>query len=349
MYDLEFSLHLDYFYKVLLEKFNYKINNCEIVYREVKVDYQRNLINFKLTIKADKKNLDLFFNLNNLRQQEEIKHLLGIRLVPHSLKGKILQFLYDVIYSNQNTMIYLNLADRVHSYQKFITHSDYVNKWVKAYWGKKAITIYPPVELLFKKYNIDKTRKVNKIISVGRFFTLGHGKKQEALIKAFKKIYARGFKNWQLHLVGRLGNERSSLVFLEQLKKISKGYPIFFHINVSRKKVEKLLLESRIYWHATGFGENPDKDPVKLEHFGISVVEAISAGCFPIVFKGGGLVEIINLAGFDNDSFFTSIKDLVNKTIKAFKYNHKLKKEIEDNLYKNFSSDVFKSKIQSIL
>jgi glycosyltransferase involved in cell wall biosynthesis len=47
---------------------------------------------------------------------------------------------------------------------------------------------------------------------------------------------------------------------------------------------------SAIYWHAAGYGET---DPKNMEHFGISTVEAMSAGCLPIVYGGGGLKEIV--------------------------------------------------------
>jgi glycosyltransferase involved in cell wall biosynthesis len=48
-----------------------------------------------------------------------------------------------------------------------------------------------------------------------------------------------------------------------------------------------------IYWHATGYGCDHDREPSKLEHFGMSIVEAMSAGAVPLAYNGGGPREII--------------------------------------------------------
>jgi glycosyltransferase involved in cell wall biosynthesis len=170
--------------------------------------------------------------------------------------------------------------------------------------------------MLYKKYDVDSYKKNNWICSVGRFFTLGHGKKQEILIEAFKKLYDKNQGSaWQLHLVGGLGDEPTSIDFFKYLKEKSKNYPIFFHINVSGKEVEEIYLRSKIYWHATGFGEDENYQPIRFEHFGISPIEAMSAKCIPVLFRGGGLPEIIKTAGLDPDkNMFSSITELVENT-----------------------------------
>ena len=48
-----------------------------------------------------------------------------------------------------------------------------------------------------------------------------------------------------------------------------------------------------IYWHATGYGCDHERKPGKLGHFGMSIVEAMSAGAVPLVYDGGGPREII--------------------------------------------------------
>jgi glycosyltransferase involved in cell wall biosynthesis len=49
-----------------------------------------------------------------------------------------------------------------------------------------------------------------------------------------------------------------------------------------------------IYWHATGIDADLNINPEKAEHFGISVIEAMAAGCVPIVFAYGGPAEIVD-------------------------------------------------------
>ena len=43
-----------------------------------------------------------------------------------------------------------------------------------------------------------------------------------------------------------------------------------------------------LFWHAAGLGEDPTTNPDRFEHFGISVVEAMSAGAVPMVYEHGG-------------------------------------------------------------
>jgi glycosyltransferase involved in cell wall biosynthesis len=49
-----------------------------------------------------------------------------------------------------------------------------------------------------------------------------------------------------------------------------------------------------------------------MEHFGIAPVEAMSAGCIPIVFNGGGLREIVK-EGY-NGFLFSNEQELLQKT-----------------------------------
>ncbi len=233
--------------------------------------------------------------------------------------------------------IYPDMKKRLDSYDTFICHSEFVKGWIKTMWNKEAIVLYPPVKLLMTSDQRLTTKK-NWITSVGRFFTLGHGKKQEVLIEAFKILTEAVKEEWQLHLIGGVGKEPSSLRYVEQLKEMAKGYPIFFHFDVKREEVEKILLQSKIYWHAGGYGEI---NPINFEHFGIAPVEAISAGCTPILFNGGGLVEIINKLGLNpNLHLFNTVDELTNNTVKVI-----LQKEdvtvIQKRLDTYFSKQVF--------
>ncbi|MCA1602183.1 MAG: glycosyltransferase, partial [Acidobacteria bacterium] len=48
-----------------------------------------------------------------------------------------------------------------------------------------------------------------------------------------------------------------------------------------------------IFWHAAGYGEDESTRPIFVEHFGISTVEAMAAGCVPVVINKGGQREIV--------------------------------------------------------
>lgn len=74
---------------------------------------------------------------------------------------------------------------------------------------------------------------------------------------------------------------------------MSLRYPIEIVESPSFKEIVGLYGRAKIFWSAVGFGANEVKEPEKLEHFGISVVEAMAAGAAPVVFKGGGHKEIV--------------------------------------------------------
>lgn len=218
--------------------------------------------------------------------------------------------------------IYPDMKKRLNSYDTFITHSEYVKKWTKKLWNKDAQVLYPPVQLVNPLTREPVNSKHNWITSIGRFFTLGHGKKQEVMIEAFKQLVnsltrepVNPLIDLQLHLIGGVGSEPSSIRFVNKLKEMAKGYPIFFHFNANRKEVEEILCKSKIYWHAAGFREDPERDPIKFEHFGIAPIEALSAGCIPVLFNGGGLTEIVELLNWDRTHhLFSTVDDLVDRT-----------------------------------
>ena len=146
-------------------------------------------------------------------------------LLPNLLRERINDRLRAGIYPDMNK--------RLDSYDAFITHSEYVKKWIKKLWCKDAVVLYPPIKLV-NPLTREPVNKLNWICSVGRFFTLGHGKKQEIMIDAFKKLVnpltrepVNSLKNLQLHLIGGVGHEPSSIRFVEKLQEMAKGYPIF--------------------------------------------------------------------------------------------------------------------------
>ena len=92
----------------------------------------------------------------------------------------------------------------------------------------------------------------------------------------------------------------------------AEGLPVFFHFNAASNELRQLYRSAAIYWHATGYGFDADKYPSKQEHFGISTVEAMSAGAVPVIYATGGQKEIVTdeVDGY----WWTDIDRLVNQT-----------------------------------
>lgn len=193
---------------------------------------------------------------------------------------------------------------KLSSWRLAICNSKFTQNIIKNEWLLESEIIYPPVSVqLFKPL-----KKKKMILSVGRFFPHLKTKKHEVLIKAFKNVNKEKLKGWSLHIAGSVSEQ--DLKYVNELEKESEGYPVYLYPNVSLSGLQKLYGESSIYWHAAGFEES---DPKNMEHFGISVVEAMSAGCVPVVINKGGLTEIV--IHRENGFLWDSLEQLQTFTI----------------------------------
>lgn len=348
-YNLKFFVFLPSFSKSELGFFDWEIKNATIINKKITVDHFNNVLKFKIKIKA--LNPTIYFEIRNKHHNTSEIYLINPNIVSFSLLNKLTKPIYQKINSHLRAGIFINPKVIMKKYQTVFANSEYTKYWIKKYWQKEAVVLYPPVDLIFKHQKINFDQKKNYICSVGRFFTKGHGKKQEIMIEAFKKLYDQGLKNWELHLAGGIGSEPSSLEYLEKIKEISKNYPIVFHFNVSRQEIVDLYLQSKIYWHAAGFNENKKKNPIKFEHFGITPIEALSAGCTPILYNGGGLPETTKIVGLNPDKhLFNTIDELVKNTQTIIKQKNKLNfNKIFKIIDNNFSQQAFTKDFKKFL
>lgn len=231
---------------------------------------------------------------------------------------------------------------KLNSWTQAIYNSFFTKNIVEKSWPIKGKVIYPPVSVdIFVPLN-----KKKQILSVGRFFGFLKDKKQTLLIDTFKVLFDSGkVKGWSLHLAG--GSGEGDQKYIEELKQQAQGYNIFFYPSASLDGLKKLYGESLIYWHAAGFGE---KDPKKYEHFGISTVESMSAGCIPIVINLGGQKEIVEdgITGF----VWNSINELKAKTYQVIKnsniINNKISLRAQERA-RDFSKDKFIKEIKQLI
>jgi len=194
---------------------------------------------------------------------------------------------------------------------KVVCNSQFTKDVVDKEFGISSVVIYPPVDTLKFK----SKHKENVILYVGRFSTILQSKGQEVLISAFKKICDGGLKDWKLVLAG--GGEIGVGDGLGDLRKQSEGYPIEIIVSPDFSTLKDIYGKAKIFWSASGFDQNENTNPEKVEHFGITVVEAMSAGAVPVVFNGGGHKEIVEdgLTGY----LWGSLDELVEKTSKLIK------------------------------
>jgi hypothetical protein len=341
-YLCKFSVYYPLVSKYNLECTGYELKDASLTSQIIKFDHLHNVIHYELKFRPQYKtiNLEVIFTNN-----QDKAYLINPRIVTYNpLDKRFLKLLEQKFINRLRAGFFYNIKGLMKNFDTIFANSIYTQKWIKKYWNFESKVLYPPVELI--SHN-NKIKKTNKICSVGRFFTLGHGKKQEIMVEAFRQLYDQGLKDWELHLAGGLGSEPSSQDFMKELRSKSKNYPIFFHVNCSRREIENIYLSSKIYWHATGFGENKEKNPIKFEHFGIAPIEAISANCLPLLFNGGGLPDTINSLHLNPKHYlYNTIPELVKNTrylISHYQTQFKIISKIQPELTKLYDEKVFRN------
>lgn len=197
---------------------------------------------------------------------------------------------------------------KISSYKKILCYSKYIADLIYKRINRKAEILSPPADTA----SLVPLAKNNTLLSVGRFFTHLHSKKQHVLIREFKKMIDENKLNdWQLLIVGSI--DRGGKDYVASLKVMSQGYPIKIIIDPPFEDLKKYYGEAKIYWHAAGIEEDLEKYPAKAEHFGITLVEAMAAGAVPLAFKAGGPAEIIHHG--ENGYLFTTTDELIRLTL----------------------------------
>lgn len=221
-----------------------------------------------------------------------------------------------------------------------ICNSLFTQKYINQSWSIKNTLLYPPVET----GKIKPLKKEKWILSVGRFTSFSKSKKHEEMIHAFRELLKeKEMNDWSLHLAGSIEGDPN---YLDELKELTKGIPVYFYPNLVSDKLIELYGKSSIYWHAAGFNEN---EPEKMEHFGITTVEAMAAGCIPIVTNKGGQGEIVdnNLNGY----LWDDINKLILQTKKIISDPEIRKKFSKEAIIKSkkFSKNNFSENLYSII
>jgi len=185
------------------------------------------------------------------------------------------------------------------TYDLYLPNSQFTAGHLRSMWGipeEKTKVLYPPVKLVEKQ----ETKNKNQILICSRICQL---KKIDILLKG---LTSSRYLNSEAKIIvaGSVIGEDESFV-----KKLKIDFPnVFFSCNPSRSELETLYSQSELFVHAMGFGED---SPQNFEHFGITTVEAMSAGCIPVVINKGGQKEIVTEgSGFRWDT----IDELIEKT-----------------------------------
>jgi O-antigen biosynthesis protein len=210
--------------------------------------------------------------------------------------------------------------DKMKDYDGYIVNSEFTSHYVAlaekhhGFAPKKRYVLHPPVpQVDTKQVTSPRNNGPIKILNVGRFSPDGHCKRQDVMIEAFRLFFERSARPLELHLAGTLDGSSSSRRYLASLQQAARGLPVSFHVNILPQHIHDLYRQATIYWHLTGIESDINLCPELFEHFGISIVEAMSAGAIPITIGYGGPSEFITDG---SDGFLiSSVEELLDRTV----------------------------------
>jgi glycosyltransferase involved in cell wall biosynthesis len=252
------------------------------------------------------------------------------RLSPRYLRGGL-------------AMLEREATEFLDSYDVIAANSQYTADCVRRLWSHDATVLSPPVLMR----QAGEKRPI--VLSVGRFFPResGHSKKQLELVHAFHAACERGLRGWELHLVG--GCKPTERRYVEDVRRAAVGLPVQFHVNAPGDDVEELFASAQIFWHGAGLGEDITRHPDRAEHFGITVVEAMSAGAVPLVYAHGGPAAIVQ--AHQCGRLYSTIDELAAQTVELARAPQEIERLTNAALVgaRDFSFDRFVERTRDVV
>ncbi|HMB66945.1 MAG TPA: glycosyltransferase family 4 protein [Candidatus Bathyarchaeia archaeon] len=215
--------------------------------------------------------------------------------------------------------------NRVRRVGILLSVSDFTRGFVAKKWERDSKTVYPPCPVEdYSEFTNVKSRE-NLVVTIGRIVP-------EKRFHLFIEL-ARIVPKTRFVAIGSLSDETSA--YYDQLKK-SAPENVSFVLSPLRK-VRDILGRAIAYVHCA---EN--------EHFGITIVEAMAAGCVPIVHDSGGPKEIVT----SDVGFRWSNLSVAARQIVMLAENDSLRRELSAAASvraRQFRPEVFESEMTRIL
>ncbi|MEM1695418.1 MAG: glycosyltransferase [Desulfurococcaceae archaeon] len=217
-----------------------------------------------------------------------------------------------------------------------LANSSWTAKLIKETYGLNAEVLHPPVDVDYYAYEGEGKERI--IVTTSR---ITPEKNLHLLPRVASKL-----PNYEWYLVGSAGYSRIEKYLakrivnrIEHEKRKHNAWNFHVVTDLPRRELRELLQRATFYVH-----------PLFPEHFGIAVVEAMSAGAVPIVYRDGGAwVDIVSdvsseLGYMELDEVPAIIRKLESNPDKMTVLREKaIKKSLE------FRREVFQEKFLRVL
>ena len=173
-------------------------------------------------------------------------------------------------------------------------NSKFTAEVIRRQLGVNPHVLYPPIQKAIIDTVKSHKRRSNNVITVSR---LCHGKNLEII-----PYIARSTpKEISFTIVGLFDSQKMYTILSNLIKNFSVEDRVKIVVNLGREELRKKLLDSKVYLH-----------PTINEHFGVSIAEAMSSGCIPIVHNSGGPKEFVS-----EHYRYDNMNEAADKVVKA--------------------------------
>jgi alpha-1,2-mannosyltransferase len=156
-----------------------------------------------------------------------------------------------------------------------LANSKYTCEAIRKHIGVAPFLLYPPISNAFFTASSNQIERENVVVALSR---IAPGKNL-TLIPCIAKMTDSRIR---FHIVGLRESEEELNKISKLAKKLGVSNRVQITTDLSREKLPDLLRRSKVYLHLA-----------QGEHFGVSIAEAMAAGCIPVVHDSGGPREFV--------------------------------------------------------
>jgi glycosyltransferase involved in cell wall biosynthesis len=219
-----------------------------------------------------------------------------------------------------------------------LTNSNFSKRAIEQYYGPtvKPATIHPPVDVeKFRKIALRPADRENMILVISRF---SPDKQLENTIEIGNILINEIKIDAKIILVGNIATEDHQ--YLEQLKRLIGEYNLdnkfTVEVGISFEQLLELMRKSKVYLH-----------PLAGEPFGISIVEAMSAGLIPVVPDEGGCTEFV--PQYYQFHTHQQAADIIGKLLIASDNNMQAERTQLSESVSKFSTESYKAGLRKVI
>jgi len=215
-----------------------------------------------------------------------------------------------------------------YSQKLLLANSRFTSSAIKEALKVDAKVLYPPVQSSFLQSlnSLEEEQRENFIVTVGR---ITNDKKIETIPEIASALREEDVK---FLIVGFLHDKKILRKIEMKIEKLDLEEKIKILVNLSKNELKKILGRAKVYLH-----------PPTIEHFGISIAEAMAMGCIPVVYHIGGAKEFV-----PEEFLYRDLQDAALKVQKAInKWSMKEAKKMNSRVQK-FSEKEFRKRFIKI-